>query len=129
MNTLVTTLDRVPVKADWAPSTSLSSLLMRAPVWVRVKKAMGMRWMCENTLVRMSKIRPSPMRAEKKRSTRDSPASKKAMPPTIRASTTTRPDRWPRMPLLMMALKMRGLTAPMAASRARSETRLTMARR
>ena len=129
VNTLVTTLDSVPVKADCAPRTSLSSLLMSAPVCVRVKKAMGMRWMWENTLVRMSKMRPSPMREEKSRSTRESPASKKAMPATIRARATTSPLRWPRIPSLMMARKMRGLAAESAASRASSEMSTTMARR
>ena len=42
---LDTTDDRVSVKACWAPITSLLSRLMRAPVWVRVKKAMGIFWM------------------------------------------------------------------------------------
>ena len=41
---LLTTLDSVPVNACWAPSTSLLSRLISAPVWVRVKKAMGIRW-------------------------------------------------------------------------------------
>ena len=41
---LLTTLDSVPVKACCAPSTSLFSRLMSAPVCVRVKKAMGIRW-------------------------------------------------------------------------------------
>jgi hypothetical protein len=36
---------RVSVKACCAPMTSLLSRLMRDPVCVRVKKAMGMRWM------------------------------------------------------------------------------------
>ena len=38
---LETTDDSVSVKACWAPMTSLLSRLIRAPVWVRVKKAMG----------------------------------------------------------------------------------------
>jgi hypothetical protein len=42
--------------------------LMSAPVWVRVKKARGMLWMCRNTFERMSKIKPSPMTAEMRRS-------------------------------------------------------------
>ena len=41
--TLLTTLPRVLVTADWAPTTSLFSRLIKAPVWVRVKKAMGIR--------------------------------------------------------------------------------------
>ena len=44
--TLLTTPDSVPVNADCAPSTSLLSRLMSAPVCVRVKKAIGMREMC-----------------------------------------------------------------------------------
>ncbi len=44
--TLLTTPDSVPVKACCAPSTSLLSRLISAPVWVRVKKAIGMREMC-----------------------------------------------------------------------------------
>jgi hypothetical protein len=44
--TLDTTPDSVPVKACWAPSTSLFRRLISAPVCVRVKKAIGMREMC-----------------------------------------------------------------------------------
>ena len=51
---LETTDDKVSEKACWAPMTSLLSRLMRAPVWVRVKKARGMRWMWSNTWERMS---------------------------------------------------------------------------
>ncbi len=51
---LLTAVDRVPVNACCAPSTSLLSRLIRAPVWVRVKKAMGIRCTCENTAERMS---------------------------------------------------------------------------
>ena len=61
---LPTTLDSSVVKACWAPMTSLLSRLTSAPVWVRVKKASGIRWMCRKTLARMSKMRPSPMTAE-----------------------------------------------------------------
>ena len=68
---LPTTLDSRSVKACWAPMTSLLSRLTSAPVWVRVKKASGMRWMCRKTFERMSKIRPSPMKAEMRRSVRD----------------------------------------------------------
>ena len=51
---LLTTDDIVPVKACWAPSTSLLSRLISAPVWVRVKNAIGMRWTWSKTLTRMS---------------------------------------------------------------------------
>ena len=43
VNTLATTWPRVPVSACWAPTTSLFMRLISAPVWVRVKKASGMR--------------------------------------------------------------------------------------
>lgn len=40
------TVDSVPVNALWAPSTSELMRLIRAPVWVRVKKAIGCRCRC-----------------------------------------------------------------------------------
>ena len=61
---LETTDDRVSVKACWAPRTSLFRRLMRAPVWVRVKKARGICWMWLKTCDRMSKMSPSPTLAE-----------------------------------------------------------------
>ncbi len=51
---LETTDDNVSVKACCAPITSLLSRLMSAPVWVRVKKAIGIFCMCSKTLERMS---------------------------------------------------------------------------
>ena len=51
---LATTLEKRSVKTCWAPMTSLFSRLTRAPVWVRVKKARGMRWIWRNTLERLS---------------------------------------------------------------------------
>ena len=42
ITTFETTLPRVPVTADCAPITSLFSRLIKAPVWVRVKNAIGM---------------------------------------------------------------------------------------
>ena len=51
---LLRTEDSVPVKACWAPRTSLLRRLMSAPVWVRVKNAIGCRWMCSKTWERMS---------------------------------------------------------------------------
>ena len=68
---LPTTFDNRSVNACCAPRTSLFSRLMRAPVWVRVKKARGMLWMWRNTFERMSKIKPSPMTAEIRRSVRE----------------------------------------------------------
>ena len=51
---LLTTEESVSVKACCAPSTSLFSREMSAPVWVRVKKASGICWMWANTFSRMS---------------------------------------------------------------------------
>ena len=48
--------------ARWAPITSLFMRLISAPVWVRVKKAIGMRCTWSNSATRRSKIRPSPIR-------------------------------------------------------------------
>ncbi len=59
-----TVLDSVEVNARCAPMTSLLSRETRAPVWVRVKNASDMRCTWANTLVRRSKIRPSPMRED-----------------------------------------------------------------
>jgi hypothetical protein len=100
---LLTTELKVSVKACWAPRTSLFRRDTRAPVWVRVKKAMGMRCMWANTLARMSKMRPSPMRADTQRCPNVSPASARARRPTRRANCTMRPVRWKRIPLSMMA--------------------------
>ena len=60
--TLVTTPDSADVKARWAPITSLFRRLTSAPVWVRVKNAIGIRCTCSNTRRRRSRIRPSPRR-------------------------------------------------------------------
>ena len=81
---LATTVPSVPVKARWAPMTSLLSRLTRVPVWVRVKKASGMRCTWSNSRSLRSKIRPSPMLALSLRSTSDSSAS----PPAVAISTT-----------------------------------------
>jgi len=84
--TLLTTDEKVSVKACWAPRTSLFKRDTSAPVWVRVKKAMGILWTCSNTRVRMSKMRPSPMRADTQRCHRDRTASKIANPAKRKAS-------------------------------------------
>ena len=52
--TFDTTLDSTEVKACCAPMTSLFSREISAPVWVRVKNAIGMRCTCANTRVRRS---------------------------------------------------------------------------
>ena len=58
--TLVTTPDSAEVKARCAPITSLLSRLTSAPVWVRVKKAIGIDCTCSNTRRRRSRMRFSP---------------------------------------------------------------------
>ena len=58
--TLLTTLPRVLVTAVWAPTTSLLSREVIAPVGVRVKKAIGMRITLVNRADRRSKINDSP---------------------------------------------------------------------
>ncbi len=52
--TLLTTLPSVVVTAFWAPTTSLLSRDVRAPVGVRVKKAIGIRCTLANRARRMS---------------------------------------------------------------------------
>ena len=52
--TLLTTEENVSVNACWAPRTSLFSRETSAPVWVRVKKAIGICWTWAKTCVRMS---------------------------------------------------------------------------
>ena len=48
------TFEKTSVNACCAPRTSLLSRETRAPVWVRVKKAMGIWFTCSNTFDRMS---------------------------------------------------------------------------
>ena len=88
--TLPTTVPSVLVIACWAPITSLFMRDMRAPVWVRVKNETGIRWTWSNSFVRMSKMRPSPMRAEYQRCQRFSTALAIASPTALRASQVTR---------------------------------------
>ena len=73
--TLVTTPASADVNARWAPITSLFSRLTRAPVWVRVKNAIGIRCTCSNTWRRRSRMRSSPRRDDCSRSSRPTPAS------------------------------------------------------
>jgi hypothetical protein len=100
---LPTTDERVFVNALWASRTSLLRRLTSAPVWVRVKKATGMRWKWAKTCVRMSKMSPSPTRAEIHRSTSERAASKTASTPRSSASSTTRSELPGRMPWSMIA--------------------------
>ena len=52
--TLLTTPDSVEVNACCAPITSVLRRLTSAPVWVRVKKAIGWASTCEKTWLRRS---------------------------------------------------------------------------
>ena len=81
---LATTVPSVPVKARWAPITSLLSRLTSVPVWVRVKNAIGMCCTWSNSRRRRSKIRPSPMPELSRRDNSDSSAS----PAAATTSTT-----------------------------------------
>jgi hypothetical protein len=91
VTTFPATPDSVSLNARCAPMTSLFSLLTSAPVRVRVKKATGMRWTCEKTVARRSRINPSPIRAENHRVTTPSPASATAMTAISTARPTTVP--------------------------------------
>jgi hypothetical protein len=57
-----------------------------------VKKAIGMRWKWAKTCVRMSKMSPSPTRAEIQRCHSDSTTSDNASTPSKSASWTTTPE-------------------------------------
>ena len=57
-------MPRVLVTACCAPMTSLFMRDISAPVWVRVKNDNGWCWTWSKSAVRMSKMRPSPIRAE-----------------------------------------------------------------
>ena len=61
---LPTTVESTSVNACWAPSDVVVQAADQSPVCARVKKASGMRCTWEKTLVRRSKTRPSPTRAE-----------------------------------------------------------------
>ena len=89
VTTLLTTPDNVVLNARWAPMTSLLRRLTRAPVRVRVKKAIGIRCTWSNTAVRRSRIRLSPMLDESHRLIRPKPASTMAITAMARASSTT----------------------------------------
>ncbi len=122
-----TTDDKVSEKACCAPMTSLLRRLINAPVWVRVKKARGIRWMCANTWDRMSKMRPSPTFAE----THRIPILKRVSMTATAAATRDKPmtsclSCFP-MPSLMIDRKRSGLMTPTTASmttRTRNQMRI-----
>ena len=86
---LVTTPDNAEVNARWAPITSLFNRLTSAPVWVRVKNAIGMLCTCSNTRRRRSRMSPSPSRDDCCRSRSPTTESTTAIAPISTASPTT----------------------------------------
>ena len=124
---LDTTDDRVSENACWAPITSLLSRLIRAPVWVRVKKANGILWMWSKTLERMSKMSPSPTLADTQRIPMLSPVSTTATNAAARDSPMMSFLLCCSMPLLMIDRNSSGLMTPTTASmvtRARNPIRM-----
>ncbi|CAM5406750.1 hypothetical protein SHIRM173S_12641 [Streptomyces hirsutus] len=76
VTTLPTTVDRVLLKARWAPITSLLRRETSAPVRVRVKNATGIRCTWSKTAVRRSRMSSSPRDADSLR-----PRMPRAPPP------------------------------------------------
>ncbi len=111
-----TTEPSVPVSALCAPMTSLFMRLMRAPVCVRVKNAIGIRWVWSNSVRRNSKINPSPIFADHQRSPSDRNASASAIATMNKASVVTMPLSWLGMATSMMRLISSGGTMPTNAS-------------
>src|SRR4051812_460414 len=124
-----TVLDSVEVNARWAPMTSLFNRDTSAPVCVRVKNASDIRCTCANTVVRRSKIRPSPMREDNQPMLNASPASSTATPAARIDSTTTSSVSSLRMPSSTMFRTRRGVTTTRAASRTVSARKTVMAAR
>ena len=124
--TLLTTLPNVLVTAVCAPTTSLFSRLMSAPVWVRVKNATGMRCTLANNAERRSKMSPSPMRALHHRCTMASSASSNAAATTNPASTAMSPRLASGMAVSRMARNANGGTNPMSAAARMASRNTTM---
>ena len=119
---LLTTPESVSLNARCAPMTSLLSRLTSAPVRVRVKNAIGMRCTWSKTAVRRSRIKPSPMRADKPRLRMPRPASTTAMTAMSVASWTTTLTSPPSTIV--------SITAPASSGVATASTaRMTMRRR
>ena len=106
------------VTAPCAPITSLLSRLMSAPVCVRVKNAIGMRWTLSKSVVRSWKMRPSPTLAWYHRWTMPSPASTRATRTVMEARTTTSVRSPSGMAVSRMARKSKGGARPISASKA-----------
>ncbi|RPK71745.1 hypothetical protein EES42_14305 [Streptomyces sp. ADI95-17] len=129
VTTLLTTPDRVLLKARWAPMTSLLRRLTSAPVRVRVKNATGMRCTWSKTAVRRSRIRPSPRLAESQRLNRPSAASATAITAIRRDSRVTVPDSLPVTMALTTRPASTGVaTASSAVATLRTRNRATRRR-
>ena len=89
LSKLLTTPESVDVKACCAPITSEFKREISAPVCVLVKKAIDYFCTCSKTLVRKSKINPSPIFAENHLPTMLNNASKIAMTATKIESCVT----------------------------------------
>ena len=109
---LATTVPSVPVRARWAPITSLLRRLTRAPVWVRVKNERGSRWTWSKSSTRRSKMRPSPTVAEAHRSTSPRAAWASAAATTSRPRMVSRPRSPRAIAPSMISLNSNGGTTP-----------------
>ena len=114
--TLLTTLPSVFVTAVWAPTTSVPSRAVTAPVGVRVKNAMGIRCTLRNSAVRRSKISPSPMCALHQRCTTLSAASPTAATTAMTASTVIMPRSSSGIALSMIRRTTSGGASPSRAA-------------
>ena len=109
--------DRVFENARWAPMTSVLSRETRAPVRVRLKKAIGIDWTWSYTAVRRSKMRPSPIREDRYLFVIEIAASAMARPPIATASHTTVATGPPPVIALTTSPASTGLSTPMPAVR------------
>ncbi len=112
---LPTTVESIDVNACCAPWTSPFRRLTRAPVWVRLKNAIGCFWTWSKTCVRRSWTRLCPIRADTQRWVRPMAAATTTSPAVAAASATTSPERCCRMPSSMIALNNSGWAAPASA--------------
>ncbi len=127
--TLVTTPERADVNARWAPMTSLFNRLTRAPVRVRVKKAIGIDCTWANTRRRRSRMRCSPSRDDSSRSSTPTTVSTTA----TTARRTARPITTLTSPPSTMASTARpastGARTPSRAANVARERKATIVRR
>ena len=107
-----TTVPSVPVRARWAPITSLLRRLTRAPVRVRVKNETGSRCTWSNRATRRSKMRPSPTVAEAHRSKNERMAWARAAATTSSPRTVSCPRSPSAMAPSMISRNSSGGTTP-----------------